>query len=54
MGIEKLSLIPEPEQLRELLAAPGGSDVALIEVDGFSPFYVGLSGSGALVEVHPS
>ena len=54
MTLDKLSLIPGADQLRDLLAAPGGSDIALIEVDGFSPFYVGLSESGALVEVHPS
>ncbi|MFJ4173983.1 hypothetical protein [Microbacterium sp. NPDC089696] len=49
-----MDAIPDAEKLRELLAAEGGADVALIEVEGRAPFYVGLNDDGELVEVHRS
>lgn len=48
------SQIPDAAQLRDLLAADEGPDVALIEVEGRAPFYVGLDAEGALVEVQRS
>lgn len=45
------SLIPNADELRELLAAEGGADVALIEIEGREPFYVGLDADGELIEV---
>jgi hypothetical protein len=46
--------ISNAAELRELLAADDGPDVALIEVEGRSPFYVGLDDAGDLVEVKRS
>lgn len=43
MSDPRLDLVPDPDELRNLLAAPGGSGIALIEVPGEDPFYVGLN-----------
>lgn len=49
MSDPRLDLIPDADQLRAALAAPGGSDIAVIEVDGHDPFYVELDKDGSLV-----
>lgn len=44
------SQIPNADQLREILSAESGTDVALVEIGGRA-VYVGLDDDGALVEV---
>lgn len=46
-----LTGIPNPDELRAVLAEPGGSDIALIEIEGEEPFYVGLDADGELERV---
>lgn len=49
--MNSLEAIPDAEALRYLLAAPGGADIALIEIEGRDPFYVGLDMYGELAEI---
>jgi hypothetical protein len=49
-----VDLIPNADELRVLLASEPGADVALIEVEGHEPFYVGLDDAGELVRIERS
>lgn len=47
--------IPDADLLRDLLSAPGGANVALIDpANGDPPFYVGLNDTGELVKLERS